>query len=178
MKINIIIFFVLISYSLSAQKYFTRTGTTEFRASVAAFEPIMAKNNSTTVILVSNTGDIACQLFITAFRFPVSLMEEHFNENYMESNIYPKATFRGKLIDFDKHHLEDEYLLNGTITIKGIKKEIKTLVKIEFVNNSFKMSSTFTLQPKDFEIEIPNIVSKKIAEKINITFNYELSEKK
>ncbi len=101
MKKIITFCFLLVSISVFSQKYFTRSGNTNFKASVEAFEVVEAKNNSTTVILKTDTGDIAAQLFINAFQFKVALMQEHFNENYMGSDKYPKAIFRGKIADFN-----------------------------------------------------------------------------
>ena len=162
------------------QTYFTRTGFTEFKASVEAFEPVEAKNNSTTAILKTQTGDIAAQLFINAFKFRVALMQEHFNENYMDSDKFPKAVFRGKIKDFNFDQLsqEKEYDLSGTLTIRGVKKEVNTKATIKKEGEKILLSSNFTVLPKDFNIKIPSIVSKKIADKINITLNYELVEKK
>ena len=80
--INLIVCLTVCQIAIS-QTYFTRTGLTKFKASVEAFEPVEAKNNSTTAILKTQTGDIAAQLFINAFKFRVKLMQEHFNENYM-----------------------------------------------------------------------------------------------
>lgn len=163
-----------------SQTYFTRTGFTEFKASVEAFEPVEAKNNSTTAILKTQTGDIAAQLFINAFKFRVALMQEHFNENYMDSDKFPKAVFRGKLDNFDMSSLsgEKEFDLSGTLTIKGVKKEINTKAMVKKDGEKIVLSSTFSVQPQDFDIKIPSIVRKKIADKINITLNYELVEKK
>jgi polyisoprenoid-binding protein YceI len=170
--------FLIISQIICAQKYFTRTGTTNFKASVATFEAIEATNKSTTVILKTDTGDIAAQLFIAAFTFKVALMQEHFNENYMDSDKFPKATFRGKLEGFSIDTLKKEYPLLGTLTIRGIKKEIETTARLMISEGTIYITSNFTVKPQDFDIKIPSIVRKKIAESININLNYELVEKK
>jgi hypothetical protein len=163
-----------------SQTYFTRTGLTEFKASVEAFEPVEAKNNSTTAILKVQSGDIAAQLFINAFKFRVALMQEHFNENYMESNKYPKAVFRGKLNSFDFSALsgEQEFDLVGTLTIRGEKKEVSTKAKVKKEGDQLILTATFSVQPQDFNIKIPSIVRKKIAENIIISIDYALVEKK
>ena len=180
MKKYITFCFFFVCISLSSQTYFTRSGNTDFKASVEAFEPVEAKNTSTTVILKTATGDIAAQLFINAFQFKVALMQEHFNENYMDSNTYPKAVFRGKLIDFDFTNItaEKEYKLTGTLTVRGVKKEINTTAKVNLKDDKLFLNSKFTVAPQDFNIDIPNIVRKKIADKINVTLHYELVEKK
>ncbi len=179
-KIVCIILCMIACQVAISQTYFTRTGFTEFKASVEAFEPVEAKNNSTTAILKTQTGDIAAQLFITAFKFRVALMQEHFNENYMDSDKFPKAVFRGKLDNFDMSSLsgEKEYNLNGSLTIKGVKKEINTKALLKKDGEKIVLSAAFSVKPQDFDIKIPSIVRKKIADKINITLNYELVEKK
>lgn len=171
---------ILMSQNIMAQKYFTRTGTTHFKASVATFEPVEATNKSTTAILKTETGDVAAQLFVSAFQFKVALMQEHFNENYMDSDTYPKAIFRGKLQDFSMKNLseEKEFLLKGTLTIKGKAKKINTKAKVFSKNKKLFLQTTFNVKPQDFNIEIPSIVRKKIAKEIKITVDYELVEKK
>lgn len=180
MKKIIVLTLLIISQITSAQKYFTRTGVTEFKASVVAFEPVEAINKSTTVILKSDTGDIAAQLFINAFQFRVALMQEHFNENYMDSDTYPKATFRGKIQDFSIANMDSEkkYPLKGMLTIRGKQKEINTTFSIELKDDTIILKSEFKLNPNDFGIKIPSIVRKKIAKQINITLHYEMVEKK
>lgn len=163
-----------------SQTYFTRTGSTEFKASVEAFEPVEAKNNSTTAILKVKTGDIAAQLFINAFKFRVALMQEHFNENYMDSDKFPKAVFRGKLKDFDMSSIGDgkEFDLTGTLTVRGVAKEISTKAMIKKQGEKILLTTKFSVKPGDFDIKIPSVVRKKIAESINVNISYELVEKK
>jgi polyisoprenoid-binding protein YceI len=110
----------------------------------------------------------------------VALMQEHFNENYMDSDKFPKAVFRGKLNDFDFKNISNKkkYNLVGTLTVRGIKKEISTTANVSLSNRKLSINSTFVLAPQDFKIDIPAIVRKKIADKINVTLNYELVEKK
>ena len=160
MKKIILLIAIVATSMASAQKYFTKTGLTEFKASVEAFEPVEAKNESTTAILNTETGDIAALLFVKAFHFEIALMEEHFNENYMDSDKFPKATFKGML------------------TVRGKTKSIESIVQIKNTDGKIVLSSEFSVSPKDFDIEIPSIVRKKIAESIYIKFCYELIEKK
>jgi hypothetical protein len=169
------------SHLTFAQKYITKTGLTEFKASVEAFEPVEATNNSSTAILKADNGQVAALLFIKAFHFKVALMEEHFNENYMDSDKFPKASFKGEILDFDISDLgkeEKTYPIVGTITIRGKSKKIKTPIQLQANGNKILAKATFKLNPADFGIEIPSIVRKKIAESITINFNYELIKKK
>jgi len=181
MKKLIILIICMITCQVAvSQTYFTRTGLTEFKASVEAFEPVEAKNNSTTAILKTQSGDIAAQLFINAFKFRVALMQEHFNENYMDSDKFPKAVFKGKLSNFDFGNLygEQEYDLSGTLTVRGVTKEINTKATVKKVGDVVQLTTSFSVEPQEFDIKIPNIVKKKIADKINVSINYELVEKK
>lgn len=179
MKKLILIIAILLGHTIYAQKYFTRTGTTEFKASVAAFEPVEAVNKSTSVVLKADSGEIAALLLMKAFRFKVALMQEHFNENYMDSDQFPKATFKGKIIDFDHTVTSGKktYTIEGALTVRGVTKKIKTTAQIEHHGATMRLTSTFSVTPQDFDIKIPSIVRKKIAEKINVYLDYELKKR-
>ena len=179
MKKTLILICILFVQIIFSQKYITRTGITSFKASVAAFEPVEAINKSTTAILNTDTGEIASLLFINAFKFKVALMQEHFNENYMESDQYPKATFKGKIHDFDIDVIdnEKEYKLSGTLSFHGKSKNIEVLCKIMKIDERIYLKSIFEALPKDFNIEIPSIVRNKISEIIIITLDYEFLER-
>ncbi|CAL2077475.1 YceI family protein [Tenacibaculum sp. 190524A02b] len=175
---RLLIVLLLVGQSIFAQKYFTRTGTTEFKASVDAFEPVEATNKSTSAILTSS-GDVASQLFVNAFKFKIALMQEHFNENYMDSDTHPKATFRGKIESFDVENISSKaYNLKGKLTVKGVAKEITVPIKLKKEGDKIHLTGNFNVSPQDFNIKIPSIVRKKIANKINISIDYELNKKK
>lgn len=180
MKKVAITLFLLVSFSTFAQKYYTKTGNTKFKASVEAFEPVEATNNSTTAIINVTSGEIASLLFIKAFNFRVALMQEHFNENYMDTHQYPKATFKGNLKNFSLENLnsDERFELSGTISVRGIEKSIETTVNVKEENNRIYVSGMFFVSPQDFKIKIPSIVRDKIANQIQIKIDYELFEKK
>jgi len=181
MKNIIIILFTIVTSIGSAQKYITKTGLTEFKASVEAFESVEATNNSTTAVLNTTNGQFAALIFVKAFHFKVALMEEHFNENYMDSDKFSKATFKGKIVDFNNanfNNKEQEYTISGELTIKGITKTIKTTATLSNQNNIINLKTNFSVKPQDFDIKIPGIVREKIAKEINIHLNYQLDEKK
>lgn len=177
-----ILFFLLLFFSIPifGQKYYTKTGITQFKASVNTFEPIEAKNNSTSAIVNLETGDIASLLFVKAFTFRVGLMQEHFNENYMDSDKFPKATFKGNIKNFNFSEFSEtkNYTIKGTLTIRGIKKEIETIGTFSKKGEKLMMYASFGVHPKDFNIKIPKIVRNKIAERINISLDYALIKKK
>ncbi|MCH2035038.1 MAG: YceI family protein [Tenacibaculum sp.] len=175
---RLLIIMLLIGQSVFAQKYFTRTGSTGFRASVKAFEPVQALNKSTSAIL-TNEGKIASQLFISAFKFRLALMQEHFNENFMDSAEFPKATFRGNIQDIKVSELENskEVVIKGTLNIRGIDKEVETKGTISKVGDKIVLVSKFVVLPGDFNIEIPSLLRRKIAREVTIDINYEFTEK-
>ena len=171
---------VLLSTFGYAQKMMTRTGEIKFEASMPAFEEIAAKNNTVSAILDQSTGDLAALALIKAFKFKAPLMEEHFNENYMESSKFPKATFKGKIVNFDASKItskKTDFDLEGDLTIHGVTKKIKT--KITLFSNAGKISATSNLivKAKDYAIEIPSLVKSKIAEYIKIGINLALENK-
>src|SRR5688500_14963512 len=94
MRKNVLIALLLLSAGVSAQKMITKTGKVTFEASVPSFEEVKATHDAVTCVLNPATGEIASLALIKGFRFKIALMEEHFNENYIESNKYPKATFK------------------------------------------------------------------------------------
>lgn len=165
-------------FVINAQKYYTKTGHTEFRASVKAFEEVAAVNKSTSAIFNTETGDVASLLFIRAFRFKIALMEEHFNENYMDSNEFPKAMFKGRISDFNIKEISNKpYKCTGTLTIHGVSSEVETTVLIEKNNTILRIKSRLIVKPETFGIEIPSIVRDKIAKEIIIGMIYDLKRK-
>jgi polyisoprenoid-binding protein YceI len=117
---------------------------------------------------------------MAGFQFNNALMQEHFNENYMDSYQYPKATFKGNLDNFSliSFNANNSYDLNGLLTIKGLEKNIQTTVDVKVENDQIFISGSFFVSAKDFNIKIPSIVRDKIANQIQINIDYELIEKK
>ena len=177
-KITILLFLITISF-FAQEKYYTKSGTIEFESSVASFEEVKASNSKVTAIL-KDDGTFASLALTKAFRFKIALMEEHFNENYMESNTFPKATFSGKIANFSIDQLdssEKEFTINGKLTVRGISKNIEVRSQIKKIDNKISIQSKFTVKPEDFGIEIPQIVRNKIAKMVDVSFNFELKKK-
>ncbi|MCT4663648.1 MAG: YceI family protein [Flavobacteriales bacterium] len=163
-----------------AQKYFTRTGHTDFKASVEAFEPVEAENKSTTAIIDSEKGTMAALVFVNAFKFEIALMQEHFNENYMDSDKFPKASFKGSFESLKVESLTatpQKHQLMGTLTIRGISKKIETTPMISLKNGKIMVKGFFKVKPQDFDIEIPSAVRNKIAKELIISYHYELEKR-
>jgi len=167
--------------AIGQAKYLTKTGTLTFEASVPAFEDVAAKNKAVTAILNIKNGEFAALALVKAFRFKNALMEEHFNENYAESDHYPKATVRGKIENLNFNELSKTDTVkqfNGTLTFHGVTKEIKNSpISIKVEANKLILNGNFTVLVSDFNIDIPKIVKNKLSDKVTITFNFELTKK-
>ncbi|WP_248723884.1 YceI family protein [Seonamhaeicola sp. ML3] len=182
MRYFLALYLILTGISASAQsKYLTKTGTVDFEASVPSFEEVKATNNSVTAIINTENGEFAALVLVKGFRFKNALMEEHFNENYAESDTYPKATFKGKITDFVFSNLTDTdstFKYNGELSFHGKTKSLKNLDLLISKNGDLvNISGSFMTKASDFDIEIPKIVNNKIAEEIEISFNFELKKK-
>lgn len=185
MKYSIKIIAVLLIVTLSyvtgqAQKYMTKNGNIKFY-SETPIETIQAENSQVNAAFDTQTGDLVFKVLIKSFQFPKALMQEHFNENYMESDKFPNATFKGKVtnmtsIDFTKEGTY-EALLEGDLTLHNVTKKISE--KGTFTvkpGDKIHGTSKFNVKPSDYEIKIPGAVVKNIAESIEVTVDIELSK--
>ncbi len=178
-SIIVIVFLFFFGIVSAQQKYSTKTGVLQFEASVPSFEEVKAKNSNASAILNTSNGEFASLALIQGFRFKVALMEEHFNENYMESSKYPKAVVKGTLEGFSLEKLSgsvSEFILKGTITVHGVTQPLKTPVKIKLADDVMELQAEFSLKPEQFEIKIPKIVSNKIAEEVFVMAMFSLSK--
>ena len=156
----------------SQGKYLTNNGIISFY-SHTVIEDITAVNNEVAAVIDGQSGEIAIILKMTDFQFNKKKMQEHFNENYVESEKYPRATFSGRIPNFKdvdqqvpgKYEVEVE----GEMTIHGITRDISTKGSIEVEQNGITANTKFMLNPEDYGITIPRVVRKNIAEKMEIT---------
>jgi YceI-like domain len=177
---KILIFGIALIYlSANSQKMVTKTGIISFDGSVPSFEPVRAKNESVTCVLNAGNGQIASLALVKAFRFKTALMEEHFNENYIESEKYPKSILKGKLINFDKDYLSDkpkEYFLKGNIELHGVKKDVLIKVFISKTSKGVDIVSDFPLNASDFGIVIPGYLKSKLTDIIQVKIEFNMIE--
>ena len=153
-------------------QFIARQGQVTF-FSYTSVENIEAKNNQVLSILDVEKKEIAISMLMRAFVFKKDLMYEHFNESYIESDMYPKATFQGKIIDFETATPSQTKIINGTITIHGISKEINIKAIIKNNNDAYFLEGEFSLRVKDFDIKIPPILSSNIAKTISLKFRFQ-----
>lgn len=162
---------IAVTATFAQEKLVTKNGKITFEASVPSFEEVKAKNENVTCILNSKTGEIASLALIKGFKFQIALMEEHFNENYMESTRFPKATFKGTIKNFNFSELTaapKEYVISGKLEIHGKVKDISTTAKIKKTDKGVEIDTNFSVNASDFGIAIPSVVKNKVSNKINI----------
>ncbi len=165
----------LASTAVNAQRYFTRDGKVDFDAtSKGSPEKINAKHNAATLVYDKATGNVQVVILIKGFLFPSALMQEHFNENYMESSKFPKAEFKGKLAENDKIDLSKDGTYSGTVngdlTMHGVTKPVSLVVNFDVKGGAISGNAKFALVMADFGIAIPSLVADKVSKtaKINV----------
>ena len=166
--IAILILIATINTVEAQDKYFTKSGKIKFDATEKnSPENIDAINNAVTCVLDTKTGNFQFAVLMKGFEFDRALMMEHFNENYMESDKFPKAEFRGQVVN----NTPANYLKNGTydvvvkgkMTMHGETKEIETKGKITVQNGSLNAVADFPVALADYKIAIPTLVADKVA---------------
>ena len=178
-RVASIIALLILFLSVNAQRrYMTRTGYIGFY-SHTPLEDIKADNNQVASILDISTGDIVFQVLIRSFKFEKALMEEHFNENYLESEKYPRSSFTGKIIDpaavdFTKTGTY-KVSVEGELTLHNETKKITVPGIIEVESGGIKASAKFNIAPEDYNIIIPSVVRDNIARTIEVTVNLKYS---
>ncbi|MBK6541028.1 MAG: YceI family protein [Flavobacteriales bacterium] len=159
--------------TLAAQeRYATRTGHISFHSDTP-MEKIEAHNHKSTSVLDASTGAVEFAVLMKGFEFDKALMQEHFNENYVESDKFPKAGFKGKFNGLTADDLKKagtkEVTAEGEMSMHGVTKPVT--IKGTFTmepTGAVKASSTFTIKPEDYNITIPGMVRDNIAKEITI----------
>jgi hypothetical protein len=167
-----IAFVIGLAFAPAGSVLTTRTGHISFYSS-AKLEDIEAQNYQVSSSLNTSTGDMAYVVLIKSFQFKKALMQEHFNENYMESDKYPKSTFKGKITDLSKVNFDKDGTYNvkvqGDLFIHGVTKNITSDGTITVNGGEIAAKAKFPVRVKDYNITIPSVVSEKIAEVVDVT---------
>lgn len=167
-------------YSIGQTKYYTKTAKINFY-SKAPLENIEAVNKTVTAIVNSKTGEIQFSVLVKGFEFEKALMQEHFNENYMESSKYPKSQFSGTIQDNDavNYTKDGAYTasVKGTLTLHGIAKEIIVPGNITIKNGVPTLHAAFAILLSDYNISIPSLVKDKISQTVKVTIDCTLNNK-
>lgn len=170
---NIFFIAMLLSTQLAfGQKYFSKTGKISF-SSDAPMEKIEAQNSSASTAMDIGTGNLEWAVLIQGFKFDKALMQEHFNENYMESATYPKAKYKGKIDNIGAVNFSKDGVYNitssGQLEMHGVIKPITTKGVITIKNGTVSAKSSFSVLLADYGIVIPKLVADNISKNVDIT---------
>jgi polyisoprenoid-binding protein YceI len=178
MKKLILLALLLIGFQTNAQLFITTTGEVSF-FSKTPMEDIEALNKNVSSIINTSTNEVAVQMRITNFVFPNKLMQEHFNENYSESEKFPSATFKGKIKETVDLTVPGTYPISavGSATIHGVTRPIELKGTIVSTGASLALTCQFDVKLVDYKIDIPKIVFAKIAEVIKVTSKMNYTKK-
>lgn len=175
-KILISMICLVFSTVAFSQKMMTRSGEIKFDATVpGAMDPVIGTSTTVSSIFDKATGDFVVQGMVKSFKFKSPLMEEHFNENYMESDKLPKTSFKGKVLNYDGK--TGTYDAEGDLTIHGVTNKVKTKVTISNANGKLSIVGNFVVKLKDYKIDVPAMAKKTLAETAKISIKLELENK-
>jgi hypothetical protein len=169
-RIQIFVWLV-ISCSAYGQKFMSERGHIKF-FSQAAIEDITATNEKATALFDGGSGSIAFVVPINQFVFAKALMQEHFNEKYMESDRYPKSTFQGKITGYNPDATMQTVNAEGKLTIHGVTRDVTIPGQIARSDKGLTMTSKFMVELKDYKIEIPRLMWQNIAERVEVTLDF------
>lgn len=176
-KILLILPLVLVLNVLYGQRLLDRSGEVQFY-SEAPLENIEAINKQALGVIDITSQKVAASLLMKGFRFEKALMEEHFNENYVESDKYPKATFSGTLAE--PFNIEkdgsSEIRVTGDLTLHGVTNPVECIVRFEIKGTDINAKTSFMVKVEDYEIKIPKVVIENIAEKILVTVTFDFKK--
>ncbi len=175
LKLTVLAILVGAPILLSAQRIFTRSANVSFDAtSNASLEEVEAKTNTGTIVIDAATGKVEAAVLMKSFQFKKALMQEHFNENYVESSKYPKAMFKGKFTDTSKVDFAKDgtYKVNlsGNLTVHGMTKPVSAPATITVKGSKVTAQTGFTVALADYGISIPSLVADKVAKVAKVSF--------
>lgn len=169
-KLITILTCLLLSTGLQAQKYSSSESNVRF-FSEALLEDITATTEKMDAIVDFESNNFFFRIKINTFQFDKDLMQEHFNENYMESEKYPTATFKGSFapgVDISK---DGNYTveMKGDLDIHGKVRERNITVNFTVKNGQISFNSKFMVKLEDHKIKIPKVVFQNIAEEVEVS---------
>lgn len=175
--IALLIVVLSISAAVQAQKYLTKTGEIEIFSETSLFM-IEAKNQQVAAIINGETGDVVASTLVRSFKFHEALVEEHFNENYMESHLYPKSQFKGKITNFSAIDLSKSgtYSINleGDLTMHGETNKVASKGTLVVKSGTITASTEFTISLAQFKIRVEEKYKDRINDEIKLSIHFEL----
>jgi hypothetical protein len=168
-----------VSFQVNAQRYFTKNGKINFDATTKGSpESIAAVNRTVTCVLDTKTAALQFAVLIKGFTFERALMEEHFNENYLESSKFPKAEFRGTITNNSAVNYAKDgtypVTVAGKLTIHGVTKDVESPGKLQIQGGKVLATASFTVPLADYGIAIPGVVADKVAKNAKIDIDCSL----
>ncbi len=177
-KIFFTVVFFCLYIGVKAQVYVSRNATIRF-FSEAPLENIEAINRQVSCAINTNTGDIAFRVLIRSFVFDKALMQQHFNDNFMESDKYPNAIFEGQIENVDAINFAEEGVHNvvvkGKLTIKDVTREITQGATLITKGNLLQAESVFIIEPEHYNVSIPGRFARNIAREIEVSIDATLN---
>lgn len=160
-------------FCTAQEKYFTKTGKISFDATVnSSLDNVYAVNKTVACVLDVKTGEIQFVVLMRGFEFAKALMMEHFNENYVESNKYPKANFKGTIANIASINLKvnatHTVKVVGKLTLHGETKDVETTGTITIKDGKINCAANFNIVASDYKISIPTVVADKVAKLVKI----------
>lgn len=160
--------------SVGAQKYISETSAVTF-FSKATIEDIAARNEKAMAMLDAGTGDVACSIPVKDFVFEKSLMQEHFNEKYMETEKYPKASFQGKVKGFVLSSAGPQSVTAvGKLTVHGVTRDVEVPGTLEVKGDRIVLQAKFMITLEDYNVKRPQVLWKNIAEAVEVMLDFTL----
>lgn len=165
-------------------KYYTKTGKIKFDANTPnSPDKVEAVTNSAVCVLDTKSGAIQFSVVVNGFQFEKALMQEHFNENYLESAKFPKAEFKGTIgNNHEVNYTKDgvyKVKVSGGLTIHGVTKQVDTEGELTIKNGRILAKAGFEVLLSDYQVKIPGVVADKVAKsaKIMVECNLEVLNK-
>lgn len=171
MRLYITLFFIGLAVTVQGQRYKATEGKIKFY-SEAPVENITATNTDGTSIYDHSTSEIVFSVPIRSFQFRKALMQEHFNESYLESEKYPNATFKGKVSDFNINGGKQQVKAMGDMTIHGVTRQITVEGTMKPGAGKIHLETVFPIKVEDYDVKIPRLLWQNIAEEVEVTVEF------
>jgi polyisoprenoid-binding protein YceI len=171
-----IVFILCAIHSNSQNLFFTRSGQIRFISKTDAID-IEGVNDNVTTFFNAENGEVVVQLLIKSFKFTLATAEEHFNDTYMESDKYPRASFKGIVSNLDEINPAENGTysakVDGDLTIRGITKPVSQTGEVTVKDGKIVAKASFQVDIDDYKIKVPRLVEDRVAQTVDVSVNFE-----
>jgi polyisoprenoid-binding protein YceI len=179
-KITFILSLIALTIQLAhAQNYMTKTGVIDIFSETSMFK-IEGKSQSVGSILNTSNGQVVATVVITGFKFKEALLEEHFNENYMESHKFPKAVFKGQITNWSMVNLAKDgsysITLEGDLTMHGETRPVKTQGTLVISGGKIKATTEFIVSLENYKIKVEESYKDRINDSVKLTIHFDYTK--